>query len=104
MDCGSPLPLSEGDGGAWRGAGRRDWRRESSSRPRRPLRGSPKAAEGCLSPKIRRRGIRVVIGGDYGFSITPMGQNARDIGHFVKYFGYAPAEALRCADPPALHC
>ena len=47
--------------------------------------------------RIRQRGIRVVVGGDYGFSITPMGQNARDIGHFVKYFGYAPAEALRCA-------
>lgn len=26
-----------------------------------------------------------------------MGQNARDIGHFVKFFGYTPAEALRCA-------
>jgi imidazolonepropionase-like amidohydrolase len=26
-----------------------------------------------------------------------MGQNARDIGHFVKYFGYSPAAALRCA-------
>jgi imidazolonepropionase-like amidohydrolase len=47
--------------------------------------------------KIRKRGIRVVVGGDYGFTITPMGQNARDIGHFVKYFGYSPAEALRCA-------
>jgi imidazolonepropionase-like amidohydrolase len=47
--------------------------------------------------KIRKRGIRVVVGGDYGFSITPMGQNARDIGHFVKFFGYSPAEALRCA-------
>jgi imidazolonepropionase-like amidohydrolase len=47
--------------------------------------------------EIRKRGIRVVVGGDYGFSITPMGQNARDIGHFVKYFGYPPAEALRCA-------
>ncbi len=47
--------------------------------------------------KIRKRGIRVVVGGDYGFSITPMGQNARDIGHFVRYFGYSPAEALRCA-------
>jgi imidazolonepropionase-like amidohydrolase len=47
--------------------------------------------------KIRKRGIRVVVGGDYGFSITPMGQNARDIGHFVKFFGYTPAEALRCA-------
>jgi imidazolonepropionase-like amidohydrolase len=47
--------------------------------------------------EIRKRGIRVVVGGDYGFSITPMGQNARDIGHFVKYFGYSPAAALRCA-------
>jgi imidazolonepropionase-like amidohydrolase len=47
--------------------------------------------------KIRKRGIRVVVGGDYGFTVTPMGQNARDIGHFVKYFGYSPAEALRCA-------
>lgn len=47
--------------------------------------------------EIRKRGIRVVIGGDYGFSVTPMGQNARDIEHFVRYFGYSPAEALRCA-------
>jgi imidazolonepropionase-like amidohydrolase len=47
--------------------------------------------------EIRKRGIKVVIGGDYGFTLTPMGQNARDIGHFVKYFGYSPAEALRCA-------
>ncbi|MBI1774975.1 MAG: amidohydrolase family protein [Proteobacteria bacterium] len=47
--------------------------------------------------QIRKRGIKVVIGGDYGFRITPMGQNARDIGHFVKFFGYTPAEAMRCA-------
>jgi imidazolonepropionase-like amidohydrolase len=47
--------------------------------------------------EMRKRGMRVVIGGDYGFQITPMGQNARDIGHFVKFFGYSPAEALRCA-------
>ena len=47
--------------------------------------------------QIRKRGIRVVIGGDYGFAITPMGQNARDIEHFVRYFGYTPNEALRCA-------
>ena len=26
-----------------------------------------------------------------------MGQNARDIEHFVRYFGYSPVEALRCA-------
>ena len=47
--------------------------------------------------RLRRAGVRVVIGGDYGFTLTPMGQNARDIGHFVKFFGYSPAEALRCA-------
>lgn len=47
--------------------------------------------------EMRRRGMKVVIGGDYGFTVTPMGQNARDIGHFVKFFGYSPAEALRCA-------
>ncbi len=47
--------------------------------------------------EIRRRGIRVVIGGDYGFAVTPMGQNARDIAHFVTHFGYSPADALRCA-------
>ncbi|MBA3516298.1 MAG: amidohydrolase family protein [Rhizobiales bacterium] len=47
--------------------------------------------------QMRKRGMRVVVGGDYGFTITPMGQNARDIGHFVKFFGYTPAEALRCA-------
>lgn len=47
--------------------------------------------------QMRKRGMRVVVGGDYGFKITPMGQNARDIGHFVKFFGYTPAEALKCA-------
>jgi imidazolonepropionase-like amidohydrolase len=47
--------------------------------------------------EMRKRGMRVVVGGDYGFTITPMGTNARDIGHFVKFFGYTPAEALKCA-------
>lgn len=47
--------------------------------------------------EMRRRGIRVVIGGDYGFTLTPMGQNARDIGHLINLFGYTPAEALRSA-------
>lgn len=47
--------------------------------------------------EIRKRGIRVVVGGDYGFAVTPMGQNARDIEHFVRYFGYSPTEALKCA-------
>ena len=47
--------------------------------------------------EIRKRGLRVVVGGDYGFAITPMGTNARDIEHFVRYFGYSSAEALECA-------
>jgi imidazolonepropionase-like amidohydrolase len=47
--------------------------------------------------QLRKRGLRMVIGGGYGFAIAPMGQNARDIGHFVDFFGYSPAEALRCA-------
>ncbi|MEQ8965392.1 MAG: amidohydrolase family protein [Azospirillaceae bacterium] len=47
--------------------------------------------------EIRRRGIRTVIGGDYGFAWTPQGTNARDIAHFVDKFGYAPGEALQCA-------
>jgi imidazolonepropionase-like amidohydrolase len=47
--------------------------------------------------QMRKRGIRVVIGGDYGFAFTPQGQNARDISHFVRFFGYSPNEALQCA-------
>jgi imidazolonepropionase-like amidohydrolase len=46
---------------------------------------------------LRKRGIRHVIGGDYGFAWSHNGTNARDIGFFVQYFGYSPAEALLCA-------
>lgn len=61
--------------------------------------GLPRKLEHTIATyhEMRKRGMRVVVGGDYGFTITPMGQNARDIGHFVKFFGYSPAEALRCA-------
>ena len=47
--------------------------------------------------ELRRRGVRVVIGGDYGFAWTPQGTNARDLEHFCNLFGYSPAEALACA-------
>lgn len=47
--------------------------------------------------ELRKRGIRHLIGGDYGFAWSRNGTNARDIGFFVKYYGYSPAEALRCA-------
>jgi len=46
---------------------------------------------------LRKRGIRHVIGGDYGFAWSKNGTNARDIGFFVDYYGYSPAEALQCA-------
>jgi len=61
--------------------------------------GLPRKLEHTIATyhEMRRRGMRVVVGGDYGFTVTPMGQNARDIGHFVKFFGYTPAEALKCA-------
>jgi imidazolonepropionase-like amidohydrolase len=47
--------------------------------------------------EVKKRGIRVVIGGDYGFAWTPQGTNARDLVHFVNLFGYSPAHALHCA-------
>jgi imidazolonepropionase-like amidohydrolase len=46
---------------------------------------------------LRKRGIRHLIGGDYGFAWSENGSNARDLEFFVKYYGYTPAEALRCA-------
>ena len=48
-------------------------------------------------PQLRRRGIRVLIGGDYGFPWTPHGTNARDLEHFVRFLGYSDSEALVCA-------
>ena len=47
--------------------------------------------------EMRKRGIRVVPGGDYGFAWTPQGTNARDLEHFVTLFGYSPTEALLSA-------
>jgi len=61
--------------------------------------GLPRKLEHTIATyhEMRKRGMKVVVGGDYGFTITPMGQNARDIEHFVRYFGYSPVEALKCA-------
>lgn len=49
-----------------------------------------------LYPEMRRRGIRVLPGGDYGFPYNPIGRNARDLEFFVTLFGFTPAEVL-CA-------
>lgn len=48
-------------------------------------------------PEMRRRGIRVLPGGDYGFPYNPHGRNARDLEHFVNLFGFSPSEALVAA-------
>lgn len=48
-------------------------------------------------PKMKKRGIRVLPGGDYGFPYNPVGRNARDLGLFVTLFGYTPMEALIAA-------
>jgi imidazolonepropionase-like amidohydrolase len=55
------------------------------------------AAAARAYPEMKKRGIRVVVGGDYGFARTPHGENARDIAHFVNHLGYSPSEALVCA-------
>ncbi len=44
--------------------------------------------------KMHRRGIRILIGGDYGFAWTPQGTNARDIQTFVEVLGFSPMEAI----------
>ena len=51
---------------------------------------------GKTHTELRKRGIRHLIGGDYGFAWSRNGTNARDLGFFVDYYGYSPAEALLC--------
>jgi len=46
---------------------------------------------------LRKRGVRILPGGDYGFAFTPHCQNARDLEFFVKYLGFTPMEAIRSA-------
>ena len=47
--------------------------------------------------ELRKRGIRHLIGGDYGFAWSPQGTQGKDIAHFMNYFGYSAADALICA-------
>ena len=50
------------------------------------------AAQGLK--ELKRRGIRILGGGDYGFFVTPHGENARDLDHLVRYCDFTPMEAL----------
>jgi imidazolonepropionase-like amidohydrolase len=47
--------------------------------------------------KMRKRGIRVLPGGDYGFTYTPHGTYARDLWIFVKLLGFSPMETIEAA-------
>jgi imidazolonepropionase-like amidohydrolase len=46
---------------------------------------------------LKRRGVRVLPGGDYGFAWNPNGTNARDIEHFVNLLDFSPMEAILAA-------
>ncbi len=50
-----------------------------------------------LMPEMKKRGIRVLPGGDYGFPYNVIGRNARDLQIFVEQFGFTPAETLVAA-------
>lgn len=44
--------------------------------------------------ELKKRGIRILGGGDYGFFVTPHGDNARDLDHLIRYCEFTPMEAL----------
>ena len=47
--------------------------------------------------ELKRRGVRILPGGDYGFAWAPIGANARDIEHFVNLLGFSATEAIQAA-------
>jgi imidazolonepropionase-like amidohydrolase len=55
------------------------------------------AGMAAIYPEIRKRGIRALPGGDYGFPNNPIGRNARDLQLFVDILGYSPIETLTAA-------
>jgi imidazolonepropionase-like amidohydrolase len=50
-----------------------------------------------LGPLLKKRGVRLLPGGDYGFPFNPNGRNARDLELFVRYLGFTPTDALVAA-------
>jgi imidazolonepropionase-like amidohydrolase len=44
--------------------------------------------------ELKKRGVRILGGGDYGFNLTPHGNNARDLDHLVRHCEFTPMEAL----------
>ena len=68
-------------------------------------RDGPRARARCASwrspsstmGRMRKRGIRVLPGGDYGFAWNPHGTYARDLLLFVDVLGFTPMETLVAA-------
>ena len=46
---------------------------------------------------MKKKGIRVLPGGDYGFAWAPHGTYSRDLVHFVNMFGFTPMESIIAA-------
>ncbi|MGF1608404.1 MAG: amidohydrolase family protein [Kiloniellales bacterium] len=46
---------------------------------------------------LKKRGLRILPGGDNGFAWNPIGTNARDLEHFVTLLGFSPLEAITAA-------
>ncbi|MEQ9491667.1 MAG: amidohydrolase family protein [Alphaproteobacteria bacterium] len=46
---------------------------------------------------LKKAGVRLLPGGDYGFAWNPIGTNARDLEHFVNHLGFTPMEAIEAA-------
>ncbi|MBT3373810.1 MAG: amidohydrolase family protein [Rhodospirillaceae bacterium] len=46
---------------------------------------------------LKKRGVRILPGGDYGFAWNPIGNNARDIEYFVNLLDFSPMEAIMAA-------
>jgi len=69
------------------------------SRMRMERRGYQREIDETISAvkRLREVGVPLVIGGDYGLSITPHGTNAKDLEYFVDLFAMSPVEALLCA-------
>lgn len=51
----------------------------------------------ALVPELRRRGVKLLPGGDYGFPFNPNGRNAWDLELWVRHLGYTPAQVLHAA-------
>ncbi|HYV89673.1 MAG TPA: amidohydrolase family protein, partial [Candidatus Polarisedimenticolia bacterium] len=54
--------------------------------------------QGALAMRdLKKRGVRILPGGDYGFAWNRIGDDARDLEHFVNLFGFTPMEAIIAA-------